>query len=78
MNSEQLQKTQKALEELVKLEIDDPMTDYAEVTRMMKVIKMIDSKRRAKWHDEKFGPYEEMVDEVIDNTLNFTADDIPF
>ena len=74
MNSNDLKTTQKVLETLVKQEIDSPMTNYSKVNRLLKMIKEVDTLRRETWHSEKFGPHEE----IIDNLVDFSADDIPF
>ena len=74
MNSNDLKTTQKVLETLVKQEIDSPMTNYSKVNRLLKMIKEVDTLRRDTWHNEKFGSYEE----IVDNLVNFTEDDIPF
>ena len=72
MNSNDLKITQTTLEQIVKTEIDSPMTNYTKVKRLMQIIKEVDALRRETWHDEKFGKYDNIVD------ASFTADDIPF
>ena len=76
MNSEQLQQCQNTLEHLVKLEIDDPMTNYSKVSNILKVIKSVDTKRREVWNAEKFGESDKIANVIYD--ASFTADDIPF
>lgn len=77
MNSKDLQTTQKTLEELAKFEIDQAMTDYTKVNRLLKVIKEVDQIRRKTWNEEKFGVYDEIADNVT-SLNNFCEDDIPF
>ena len=74
LTSEQLQQAQNTLEQLAKNEIDSPMTNHAKLKRLIKVADEIDTLRRETKHNETFGVYEEMAD----NLVNFTADDIPF
>lgn len=74
MTSKQLEQCQETLEHLAKREIDDPQTDYTKVNRLLKVIKDVDTLRRETWHDEKFGAYEE----IADNVMQTNSDDIPF
>lgn len=74
MNSNDLKQCKSTLEELAKREIDNPMTDYTKLNRLLKMIKEVDTLRREIWNNEKFGACEEMAD----NVMNFTADDIPF
>jgi hypothetical protein len=53
----------------------EPDCDFKEVSDISKVIDKIDYNRRKKWNHEKFGPYEKMVDEML-NAID--PDDIPF
>lgn len=74
LTSNKLKETQLTLEQLVKIEIDKPNTNYAKVNRLTKVIQEIDILRRETWNNETFGEYEE----IVDNALSFCSDDIPF
>tara|TARA_R110000782_G_scaffold41860_2_gene95636 strand:- start:647 stop:877 length:231 start_codon:yes stop_codon:yes gene_type:complete len=74
ITSEKLQETQDVLQELAKNEIGAPMTNYIKLNRLLKVIQNIDDLRRETWSDEKFGPYEELAD----NLVRINSDDIPF
>lgn len=74
LTSNKLKETQLTLEQLVKIEIDKPNTNYAKVNRLTKVIQEIDILRQETWNNETFGEYEE----IVDNALSFCSDDIPF
>ena len=74
MKSSDLRIAQNILKEFLKAEIDTPMPDYKRCKFLIEEIDRIDAIRRDAWHDEKFGPYEKLADQV----LNFNSDDIPF
>lgn len=83
--SQTLDVIQKHLTTMLKTALDAYDFDYAE--NLLSEIKTVDSNRRKAWHDEKFGAYENIADEVLnfppvikdeDNTNDFCADDIPF
>ena len=54
MNSKLMMKGQKALEGLVKFEIDKPITDMNEVRELLDVIEALDLLRRDTVKDESF------------------------
>ena len=72
MTSKELKTTQETLESIIVSEINDPMTDYKKVNLLLKTVKEVDKLRRETWNNEKFGVYEQIVDEA------FNSDDIPF
>ena len=76
ISSKDLQVTQTTLETMLKNEIDNPMTNYAKVNRLTKLIKEVDTLRRETWNNEKFGQYDNIADMYISN--DFNSDDIPF
>lgn len=56
-------------------ELVAPMTDYAQINRLIKTIEEIDKLRRDAWNDEKFGDYNKSANEALEL---FNSDDIPF
>lgn len=74
--SAQLQAAQTTLENLAKMEIDAPMTNYRKLSRLLKVIGEVDTTRRELWNDEKFGESDAAANVIYDSS--FVADDIPF
>ena len=84
MNSDDLMTTQKIIENLICELIKEPMKNWALIKQYQSVLKDIDSRRRKMWHDEKFGIYEQIADEALNNNYSiesdtdFTMDDIPF
>ena len=75
MTSEELKTTQITLETLAKKEIDSPMTSYAKVKRLLKIVQEVDTLRRETWNEEKFGESDKVANILYND---FSSDDIPF
>lgn len=81
MNSQDLQNTQNVIEKILINEIEQPLKDWSKINKYLYVLKDVDFKRRKAWKDEKFGVYEKIVDEVLEELnlpVDFNSDDIPF
>ena len=83
MNSDELKSTQEFIETILIEKIKQPIKNWTLINKYTSVLKDIDSERREKWNHEKFGVYEEIAEETLNNytiesDTNFTMDDIPF
>lgn len=81
LTSKNLQVIQDILLSHVQTLLVEPDCDFAEVSKICKVIDKIDSNRRKAWHKEKFGVYEEIADDMfgrIEKANEIDPDDIPF
>ena len=85
LNSKQLMLIQNALDFKMRVEIRKPDTNYKEVSAMARLTHLIDEERRRLWHNENFGPYEDIANSMPgecfnyeDDRRSFTSDDIPF
>lgn len=76
MNSQELDNCQQTITALLIAEINEPMKNWALISKYTAVLKDIDTKRRKTWKDEKFGVYEQIAENLL--TADFTKDDIPF
>ncbi len=68
--TEELQIVQDYLTGRIIEEIKDKF-DFDQARLLLGILESVDTDRRKAWHDEKFGPYEDIVNE-------FSVDDIPF
>ena len=84
MNSNELMSAQEIIENIICELIKSPIKNWALIRQYQSALKDIDIRRRKLWHDEKFGVYEQIADEVLNNNYSiesdtdFTMDDIPF
>jgi len=78
LSSKELEIIQDILDAHVAQVLSEPDTDYLALAKTLKVIHKIDNNRRAKWHKEKFGVYEEIADEALKMQPTFDPDDRPF
>lgn len=91
LTTDQLMTIQKSLIYEMRKKLKEPMCDYELISKLALLTDKIDSHRRKQWNDEKFGPYEEMADDMLEELerraaiddedeeeQHFASDDIPF
>lgn len=75
LTSKELELIQETLKKSIRASLSKLDCDYDKVKELAEVTGKVDTLRRQTRHDEKFGVYEDIVDEVIEE---FNSDDIPF
>lgn len=65
MKSNDLQLIQDLIRKTIVAGIKKPMVDFEKLQGLLHLMEVVDDARRKAWHDEKFGPYEAMADQVF-------------
>lgn len=76
LTSTDLKRIQDTLDSKIRKQLKKPDCDYGMISVFSELAGKVETLRRKAWHEEKFGIYEQMAEEIIEQ--QFAADDIPF
>ena len=82
LNSKELKELQNLIDDKIENLVNSPENKYEEIHQFLYLAGKIDTERRVKWNEEKFGVCDKIADECLtaleESSCNYTADDIPF